>query len=178
MAKQYAWQNARGRMQWKEWVIKKERKLEWWEKGDLSGATNCSGWVRTFTRAIGGRQKTLLSERQLCLTPVAGGKNKERVDLRCTVPTWGRTMWHRLVAWYFTARPDGLTKQGFLKKRDHERFLYEWEVHHFGFNHRVTRWQAVGIGRWEDNKAEYAQNWQRYSRKRPASVMRRPASAM
>ena len=155
MAKTRAKENARGKLQWKEWVMKKEPALDWWERGHLEAATNCSGRVRTYTRVVGSRQRKLKSERQLVLTPHPGGRNGKRVDLRCTVPTWGQTMWHRLVAWYLTARPAGLTKQTFKKRREGEgeRFLYQWEVHHGGFNHQVTKWENVAIVPWEDKKS-------------------------
>ena len=106
MARQDAWMNSRGKMQFKEWVIKKEPEDFWMEKGDLEAGTNCSGCVRTYTRIVGKREKTLKSERELKLTPIAGRGN--RVDLRCTVPCWGQTIWARLIAWYFTQRPAGL----------------------------------------------------------------------
>ena len=63
MARQDAWMNSRGKMQVKEWVIKKEPEVFWMELGDLTAGTNCSGWVRTYTRTVGKRDKTLKSER-------------------------------------------------------------------------------------------------------------------
>ena len=184
MAKQHPWLNAKGKMQWKEWVLKKERGLCWWESGRLAGATNCSGEVRTYVRPVGSRGRSLLSVRELVLTPMAGGRAGNRVDLRCTVPTWGRTVWRRVVAWYCSPRPVGLTKKAFCKKRDGEPALYEWEVHRKGFNHKVSRWEKLEIVRHEENLDEYRANWHRYlplsSKKRPAAAAsrKRPAAAI
>ena len=62
------------------------------------------------------------------------------------------------------------TKAAFNKKRDGEKFLYEYQVHHGGYNHRVTKWENVVIGTWEENRDEYVENWQRYTRRRPAAA--------